>query len=195
MSKRFKTLQARIPDPVPDEPHRLRPPFTACWPHAAELPPPSAPIPVLISIFPTSRPSMYPAEKLMAEKTTTTPALRTHVMTVGLFVAAVSYNVPRRFFLEADGCPELDRRFLGAGVVGTGLGSGCLRGPAVMFVSAGSSSSLSPSPIATDSGTSRNEDGCCREGPAGCCGSDFGRPRAAAAQDNNVERLARRAAS
>ena len=121
-------IQARIPDPAPEEPHRNRfkPPFTACWPHVPDAPPPvipASPTGDPISILPTSRPSIYPAEKLMAEKSTTTPALRTHVMTVGLFADVESIMVPRRVFLEADGCPELrslgelDRRFLGAGAV------------------------------------------------------------------------------
>ena len=96
---------------------------------------------------------------------------------------------------------ELDRRFLEAGLSWAKYEGpeelGCFRdeGLADTFSAGGLSSSLSP-PIATDSGTSRNEDGCSLEGLADdCCGSGFGRPRAAAAQDSSVERLARRAAS
>jgi hypothetical protein len=56
---------------------------------------------------------MYPAEKLIAENSTTTPALMTHVMIVGLTGVVESIMLARRLFFETalrsfDG---LDRRF------------------------------------------------------------------------------------
>jgi hypothetical protein len=43
----------------------------------------------------------------MAEKSTTTPALITHVIMVGLPVDKDSAMPVRRLFLAAEGCPEL----------------------------------------------------------------------------------------
>lgn len=141
----------------------------------------------------------------MAENKTTTPALITQVMTVGLAVEASAMLARRPFFAEEwlrslDG---LDRRFArGAdwtsrGEYAAGCGVGPCRGVRVGTVaSAPTASSLTSPPIATDSGTKRKEDGWPREGLA--CeggGSDLGRPRAAAAQESKVDRLARRAAS
>jgi hypothetical protein len=54
----------------------------------------------------------------MAEKSTTTPALITHVIMVGLPVDMDSAIPARRLFFAAEGCPvfrsldELDRRFV-----------------------------------------------------------------------------------
>lgn len=84
--------------PVPQR-KRFRPPLTASCPHRAEaLPEEKLPstIPGLASSLPTSRPRTYPAEKLMAEKRTTTPALMTQVIIVGLG----SVVVRRVFFAE-----------------------------------------------------------------------------------------------
>jgi hypothetical protein len=54
---------------------------------------------------------MYPAEKLIAEKRTTTPALITHVMTVGLTGAVESDRLARRlFFATLRSLGEADRR-------------------------------------------------------------------------------------
>src|ERR1700744_4686978 len=69
--------------------------FIASWP---PLPPGS---PISPSILPTSRPQAYPALKLMAENTRTTPADIIHAARVGLisssFVVAVLL-VGRAFF-------------------------------------------------------------------------------------------------
>ena len=194
-----------MPDPAAEDPHRnlFKPPFTACWPQVTEVVPlPSPAIPGPISIRPTSRPSIYPAEKLMAEKRTTTPALTTHVITVGLLTDKDSFSRDRRLFLDAAWFPaplgELDRRFLGAGAASEGYEDPemvCFfgTGPAVVLcAAAGASSSLLS---IADSGTNRKEDGCCLGSGDNCWDSDLGKPRAAAAQESKVERLARRAAS
>lgn len=57
---------------------------------------------------------MYPAEKLIAENRTTTPALMTHVMIVGLTVIVESVMLTRRLFFEAEprSLGELERRFI-----------------------------------------------------------------------------------
>lgn len=121
------------PDPVPQR-NRFKPPLTASWPQPADTLPPRVsappspmtdPTPVLVSSLPTSRPSTYPAEKLMAEKSTTTPALMTHVIMVGLPVDMDSAIPARRLFFAADvrSLDELDRRL----VLGVqGVGSACL---------------------------------------------------------------------
>jgi hypothetical protein len=55
---------------------------------------------------------MYPAEKLIAENKTTTPALMTQVMIVGLTGVVESASVARRLFFAAlRSLGELDRRF------------------------------------------------------------------------------------
>lgn len=140
----------------------------------------------------------------MAENRTTTPALMTHVMTVGLTCAVESDILARRlFFATLRSFGEADRRF----VLDTGGLDGaaaCLRrgAPAEGLASIhrgedGPSSALSSSPIATDSPTSlKDAGGAALEGPVCRRGeSDLGSPRAAAAHDKRVERLARRAAS
>lgn len=71
---------------------------------------------------------MYPAEKLMAENSTTTPALITQVM-MGLTVAVESDMLARRLFLDvARSLGETDRRLalLPGGPGGTAT-RGCLR--------------------------------------------------------------------
>jgi hypothetical protein len=124
---------------------------------------------LVASSFPTSRPSTYPAEKLMAEKSTTTPALMTQVITAD----DVSELPDRRLFLvdewlDPRSLDALDRRFTlveeasrgGWGETGWG---GCLGTCASDRVS----SSLASAPIATDSDTNLKEDGCALEGPIG----------------------------
>jgi hypothetical protein len=55
---------------------------------------------------------MYPAEKLIAENKTTTPALMTQVMIVGLTGVVESASVARRLLFAAlRSFDELDRRF------------------------------------------------------------------------------------
>lgn len=56
---------------------------------------------------------MYPAEKLMAEHKTTTPALMTQVIIVGLTGVVDSIMLERRLFFEGTlrSFGELDRRF------------------------------------------------------------------------------------
>lgn len=169
-----------MPDPAAEDPHRnrLRLPFTACWPQVADVVPlPSPAIPGPISIRPTSQPSIYPAEKLMAEKRTTTPALTTHVMTVGLFTDKDSLSIDRRLFREAAWFPaplgELDRRFLELGTASEryeGPDMGCFlgTGPAAFLSTAAGEVSSSPLSIA-DSGTNRKEDACCLGGSADNC--------------------------
>ena len=118
---------------------------------------------------------MYPAEKLIAEIKTTTPALMTQVIIVGLTGAVESETLTRRLFLDAAlrSFGETDRRLtLLGGTDGATEERGCLRrgGPTEGLVSVyrleDGSSPLS-SPIAMDSPTSRNEDGgTAFEGPA-----------------------------
>lgn len=185
----------------------LKLPRTASCPQAAEdRAPGTFPSPIMpISARPTSRPSIYPAEKLMAEKRTTTPALMTHVMTVGLTGAVESDRLARRlFFATPRSFGEADRRFI-LDTDGPDGAAACMRrgGPTEGLVSIhrgedGPSLPLSSSPIATDSPTSLKDAGAaaapggpvCRRGE-----SVLGSPRAAAAHDKRVERLARRAAS
>src|ERR1700744_6352650 len=106
-----------LADPAAAVPQRsrFRPPRTASWPHAADddrAPgtPPSPMIPT--SAPPSPRPIMWPAEKLMAENRTTTPALITHVMIVGLTAVAESVMLARRLFFDAAprSLGEVDRR-------------------------------------------------------------------------------------
>lgn len=145
----------------------------------------------------------------MAEKSTTTPALITHVITVGLTGVVDSATLTRRPFLDEPlrSFGEIDLR-LALAIGGPGVATGdrvcLLRGGhtnglvSVSRVEEPSSSPLS-SPIATDSPTSRKAAGCVGAGADGADGigwaSDFGRPRAAAAHERRVDRLARSAAS
>lgn len=107
---------ARLAEPAAADPQRSfrSPPRTASWPHPTEgrgVETPSPTIPS--SARPTSRPIIYPAEKLIAENRTTTPALMTHVMTVGLMAVVGSVILTRRLFFEATprSLGELERRF------------------------------------------------------------------------------------
>lgn len=152
------------------------------------------PVAEAASMRPTSRPTTYPAEKLIALNRTTTPALTTQVINVGeMFKSSILafcfFRASRRLrevdafrlpfsLLEAPLDPLAERlRALGRG------GSGV-------------------SPMTTDSGTIRKVLGSTlfagaaagRGGSTGAC-SRLGRPRAAAAHERRVERLARRAAS
>lgn len=105
----------------------------------------------------------------MAEKITTTPVLMTQVINVGppvefaKFVLRLLRDVPRSL-------GELDRRLaLEVGdVVRAATGFDILSDRCGLTAGTdgkGSSSSLLSSPIATDSGTSRKEDGCALEMP------------------------------
>lgn len=157
------------------------------------------------SVRPTSRPSMYPAEKLIAENSTTTPALMTQVIIVGLTGVAESAMLARRLFFETTlrSLGELDRRFAfaAAGPDATVGARRCLGAPAEGtgsgYCGAEVSSLSLSSPMATDSPTSRKEAGRAPLVGAACGGwlSCFGNPRAAAAHESRVDRLARRAAS
>lgn len=86
------------------------PPLTASFPHPLDnVPTPSAP-----SNLPTSFPQAYPALKLMAENTSTTPALIIHVSNVASYVDVVGnedLDVALRVFL-ASGRSLLDERAL-----------------------------------------------------------------------------------
>lgn len=121
---------------------------------------------MLASSFPDSLPKTYPAEKLIAEKSTTTPALRTQVITA----EDGSVLPDRRLFLAAEwleprSFEALDRRF--ARVEEVPRGEHCItgcwgrfeRGAVRISTSDAEFSSLAPSPIATDSDTNRNEAG------------------------------------
>ena len=101
--------------PAAAEPQRSfrSPPLTASCPQLVEGRGPGTPSPIIpTSVRPTSRPSIYPAEKLIAENSTTTPALMTHVMMVGLTGVVESVMLGRRlFFADAlRSLGELDRR-------------------------------------------------------------------------------------
>jgi hypothetical protein len=142
-------------------------------------------------------------------------------MTVGLtgvfvVIEVGSATLTRRLFLDEEmrSFGEVERRLAFAFADGGPEESGergCLRrgGPTdgglvsvfrgEMISSSRYSSPLS-SPIATHSPTSRNAAGCVvgPDGPEGVfmgCESDLGRPRAAAAHERRVDRLARSAAS
>jgi hypothetical protein len=205
-------IDARLADPAAADPQRSfrSPPRTASWPHPTEGRGPGTPSPIIpTSTRPTSRPIIYPAEKLIAENRTTTPALMTHVMIVGLTVVAGSVMLTRRLFFEAvpRSLGELERRFAlaAAGSDDTAGALTCLCGAPIDGPDSGYrgegevSSSLLSSPIATEAPTSRNEAGW--SPPEGAAGvgdgrlSFFGRPLAAAAHERSVDRLARRAAS
>lgn len=136
----------------------------------------------------------YPAEKLMALNSTTTPALTTHVINVGLTVSSNPpvfldfLTVRRSLELEAlrlplsvvDGAPTL---LLDEDVDGRRAEERVRRAVS--------------SPMATDSGTMRNVFGSTLlDVPTSFVEfSRFGRPLAAAAQDSRVDKLARKAAS
>lgn len=179
----FIHAKLAVPAAAVPQRKRLSPPRTASCPQAADdRAPGTPPSPIMpISVRPTSRPSMYPAEKLIAENRTTTPALMTHVMVVGLTGPLESARLARRLFLDAAArsLGELDRRLAlvtGGPPDGATGARGCLRrgGPPEGLVSvyrgdAGPSSPLS-SPMAMDSPTRRKDDGCAGpDGPDDTC--------------------------
>jgi hypothetical protein len=126
----------------------------------------------------------------MAPNNTTTPALTTHVIKVG--VTIMSSPLARRFFL-------VSRLSLDVAAFRFPLSPGdVILDDVAEFIRAGLRWASACSSIIVDSGTTRSDKGS--SGSAGlvvrCNGwSLFGNPLAAAAQDRRVERLARSAAS
>lgn len=128
-------VHARLAELAAAVPQRKRrsPPRTASCPQAAdERAPGTLPSPIMpASTRPTSRPSMYPAEKLIAENRTTTPALITHVMIVGLTGPVESDILARRLFLgvAVRSLGDIDRRLaLAIGGPGVATARGLRRG-------------------------------------------------------------------
>jgi len=143
----------------------------------------------------------------MAENKTTTPALITHVITDGLTVATESEKGPCLDFFDADGWYDRSLEEL-AGRLGLpgdeeDLPLGWREERSETETPVGGrgvpgdlSISLHSFPIATDSGTKRKLVGSATDGAVMVGEPSFlGSPRAAAAQERRVERLARRAAS
>ena len=136
----------------------------------------------------------YPAEKLIALKSTTTPALTTHVIMVGL---TISSKVPdlRGFFIT--------RRSFEVEAFRLPLSWVDVAGRLLFEEDPESRRAVTrvpwvfSSPMTMDSGTIRSVLGSgLFDVPAPFVAvSRFGRPLAAAAQESNVERLALNAAS
>ena len=100
------------------------PPLTASLPQPLDrVPTPSPP-----SNLPTSFPHAYPALKLMAENTSTTPALIIHVSSVASYADVggnVDFGVALRVFL-ASGRSLLDERALRLEATERGEGGKCM---------------------------------------------------------------------
>lgn len=96
--------------PVLQRSRLINPSRTASRPQLADAPAlasgpgpePSRPA----SARPTSRPSTYPAEKLITVTTAMTPALTTQVMSVGASADTESDMPARRVFFDADICED-----------------------------------------------------------------------------------------
>ena len=156
------------------------------------------------SALPISLPYTYPAEKLMALNRTTTLALTTHIINVGLtsskLVGVVEATL--RIFLAALRSLLLLRGLDAVDVevaVALRLPLSTTAGEPRLLDGTTPVETASDAPIAMDSGTMRNVlvsmrfefgDRCCVS-----CLVDFGTRRAAAAHESRVERLARSAAS
>ncbi len=136
----------------------------------------------------------------MALNNTTTPALTAQVISVGViwggFVSQLGLFA-RRFLLRESLCRSFDAEafLLPLSLLDRDVAEGRWRTEG----RGGNAGGAAP-PVIADSGTRRSEEGsmqldcllvpCCVDKPP-----RFGRPRAAAAQDKRVERLARSAAS
>lgn len=157
---------------------------------------------------PTSRPQTNPAEKLIAEKRITTPADTIQVISVGEIALSSKEpglrveDEPRDFFdwrslEDSRTALRLEVALTDAGGLGP-LDDDEVVGSIGLLD--GKGGGVESSPSNADSGIIRNVVGSTAS-PAGRRGvvldaeSRFGRPRAAAAHESNVERLARSAAS
>ncbi len=152
---------------------------------------------VNVSCRPASLPMAYPALKPTTETSTTTPALTTQVNSVGLIIASSTAAI--RFFFVALDCT--------VGLLGTAFrfpfsppaswsdNDGLLRG---RVLGLRGREMTGEAPVSSDSGTNRRP---VTSGRTDVVVSGivlwfrFGRPRAAAAHDNKVVKLARSAAS